>query len=280
MTVKTKTSIDFLLRIGACAAGAALLPGCPNPNLYTVPRTLDPGQIQVQVAPEVVGLSVNYNDPTTTGTGTGTTTTTTQKNFSLAFPLTPTVGLRAGLADGIELGVRAPNLDSIAGDLKLRLVKGTIDVAVDPGLQTLPIFFSVKDSNGNETSVYVVYFHVPVLVGINLSKSTSIVLSPGFVYSLTSVGVNTSGSAFSAIAGVGGVLGRFGGGLNIRVSKKFSIQPEVNFMRAFDDTSALFWVAGLGFNLGAQPDYSDLDTDGTSAPPAAPAAPAAAPAAP
>ena len=86
------------------------------------------------------------------------------------------------------------------------------------------------------------------------------------------------GPASSAVAGVDGFLGRLGGGVNIRVSKKFSIQPEVTFMRAFNDSSALFWMAGLGFNVGAQPDYSDLDTDATSAPPAA--APAAAPAEP
>lgn len=134
------------------------------------------------------------------------------------------------------------------------------------------MFFSATDNNGNGTTVGVAYFHMPVLVGLNVSKSVSIVASPGFVYALTSASVTSGGNTSTVTGGVSGFLGRLGAGVNFRVSKKFSVQPELTFMRAFDSSSALMWMGGVGFNIGAQPDYSDLDTDGSSAPAAAPPA--------
>ena len=49
---------------------ALLLCGCPNPNTYTTPRTLDPGKWQLTVAPEALGFS--YNGYTTTANGVST----------------------------------------------------------------------------------------------------------------------------------------------------------------------------------------------------------------
>ena len=44
-------------RLAVASAGLVfLLAGCPNPNTYTTPRTLDPGQVQWQVAAEVIGV--------------------------------------------------------------------------------------------------------------------------------------------------------------------------------------------------------------------------------
>jgi hypothetical protein len=266
------TKLDRVLAAGACAAFAALLPGCPNPNLYTTPRTLDPGAVQVQVAPEMFGASFTETTSTTATASNGTTTTTTQTTpASFLLPTVPSVGIRAGLADGVEIGGRIPNFDSLAADLKLRLVKGAIDVAVDPGIQFYYLAFSAGD--GTSESFGVVYLHAPLLVGLNLSKSVSIVASPGFVYTIATASVN-DGSNVQQVAGTTGVMGRMGVGFNIRPSKKFSIQPELTFMKAFQNTDALIYVFGLGLNFGAQPDYSDLDTSGST-----PAAPTAAPAA-
>jgi hypothetical protein len=49
-------------------------------------------------------------------------------------------------------------------------------------------------------------------------------------------------------------------------------------MKAFQNTDALLYIFGFGFNIGAQPDYSDLGGGGGPPPPAAPvAAPPAGP---
>jgi hypothetical protein len=268
--------VDVSLRIAACAGVALLLPGCPNPNLYTTPRTLDPGKVQFQVAPEAFGAT--FNQTTTNNSTNPPTTQTNSESFLL--PAVPTIGIRAGIVDGFELGARLPNFDSLGLDGKIRLVKGSIDLAVDPGVQFY--YFSVS-SNGNGVGLGVFYLHVPLLVGFNVSKAVTLVASPGFVYALASASAS-SGSNTQAVAGTTGVMGRIGIGVNVRASKRFSVQPELTFMKAFQDTDALMYMFGLGFNIGAQPDYSDLEAgeagqgDQPASAPASAPAPAPAPA--
>jgi hypothetical protein len=264
--------VDVLVRLAACSAAAALLPGCPNPDLYTTPRTLDPGAVQVQVALEGIGASYNSTSTSTNANG---QPVSTQVSESIFLPMAPTVGVRVGVADGVEVGARIPNLDSLAGDVKVRLLKGQFDLAVDPGLQGF--YLSVGDA-----SLGVMYLHLPLLVGLNLSKSVTLVASPGIAYAILT-GSESGGNGSQQVAGgTSGVIGRLGFGVNLRLAKKFSIQPELTFMKAFQNDNALIYVFGLGFNIGAQPDYSDLDPSTAPAlpgeAPAAPAAPAPAPA--
>ena len=86
------------------------------------------------------------------------------------------------------IGVRVPNLSSIGGDVKYNPIRSkSFDLAVMPGLQ----WFSIKSSssvNGTESSssVNAIYLHLPVLLGINLGDSATLVLSPGITY--TSIG--------------------------------------------------------------------------------------------
>ena len=250
--------------VGACAGLVLSLSGCPNPNMYTTPRTLDPGTVQWQVAPEVIGVS--YNATTTDVNGNPVT-----QNVSAALPMVPSFGARVGVADGFDVGVRLQNLDSLAADFKIRLYKSMFDVAVDPGLQG---FYASTNNNG----FGVVYFHVPVLLGLNFSDKVSLVLTPGFVYSVATASVN-NGSGVQGAATATGVMGRLGLGFDFRIGKKFAIHPELTFMKQFTGNGdALLWIGGIGFNIGAQPDYSDLASG--EGPPPAPPAPAAQPAQP
>jgi hypothetical protein len=245
---------------------AFLLCGCPSPNNYTVPRTLDRGQVQWQVAAEFIGVS--YNQPTTTTNANGTTSTQNQ-NVSASAPMLPTFGARIGLADGFDLGLRVANLDSLGIDGKIRLLKGRFDLAVDPGIQGY--YVTVDD-----VSLGVVYLHLPLLAGINFNKDITLVLKPGIIYSVATASAS-SGSGVEGVASSTGVFGDFGAGFDFRIGKRFSIHPEVTVMPQFGaSNNALVWVGGVGFNIGAQPDYSDLDD---SAPETAPAPPAAAPSA-
>jgi hypothetical protein len=234
-----------------CAGFLALLTGCPNPDLYTTPRTLNPGAVQWQVAPEFIYASYNV---TTSANGTSTT-----NSASVASPMIPTVAVRVGVADGVEIGARVPNLDSLGVDGKFRLLKGSFDLAIDPGVQGY--YISV-----NNVGLGVLYLHVPLLMGLNLSDTTTLVATPGFVYSV--VTASESGSnGVSGAATASGVMGRLGLGLDVRVSKKLAIHPEVTVMHQFSDQNALLVVGGFGFNIGPQPDYSDLAGGGVGAPP-------------
>jgi hypothetical protein len=232
---------------GVMMAGCAalLLCGCPNPNTYQTPRTLDPGKVQVNIAAE--GIGANY------------------AGGSVWAPMLPTVGLRVGVLDGFDLGFREQNFDSLGMDAKIRLLKSTFDLALDPGLQGFYL-------NVNGVGAGVFYFDLPVLLGINFSRSVSLVLSPGVVYDLLTANVSSS-SGVSGSATATGWLGRLGVGIDFRVSKKLAIHPEVTLLDNFGD-GATIWVFGIGFNVGAQPDYSDIgggDSNDAPAPSAAPA---------
>jgi hypothetical protein len=246
--------VDWPLRTITFVGAVFLLCGCPNPNMYTTPRTIAPGAVQWQVAPEVIGVSYDVK----TANAQGTTQTTTETGFA---PMVPSFGARIGLADNIDLGLRLQNLDSIAADGKFLLVKGNFDVALDPGLQGY--YVSV-----NGVGAGVVYLHAPVLLGLNLSQNVSLVLSPGFVFSVASATFNGA-SGVTGAASATGFMGRLGLGFDFRITPKFSIHPELTVMKQFNDVNALIYVGGVGFNIGAHPDYSDLAQGGPTSPPAA-----------
>jgi hypothetical protein len=246
--------------LGGAFVGVVLaLSGCPNPNTYTTPRTLDPGKVQWQVAPEVIGANYKTTNGSTDANG-----NLVKTNAGGVLPMLPSFGMRIGLAEGLELGLRAPNLEPIAADAKIRLLKGSFDMALDPGLQ-----FYFASSNGNGYSA--VFLHAPLLLGFNLSEKTSIVLSPGLTYA-TNTGNGVIATAVTGSSAVAGFMGRLGVGVDFRVSHRFAIHPEITVLEQFTGSQDLFLVVGgVGFNFGAQPDYSDLRRDGE--PPAEPTAP-------
>jgi hypothetical protein len=188
----------------------------------------------------------------------------------------PSFGMRIGLADGLELGLRAPNLEPAAADAKIRLLKGSFDMALDPGLQ-----FYFASSNGNGYSA--VFLHAPLLLGFNLSEKTSIVLSPGLVYA-QNTGSAVVATGITGSSAVAGFMGQLGVGVDFRVSHRFAIHPEITVLQQFTGSQdLLLLVGGVGFNFGAQPGYSDLRSDaeplGEPTAPVAPV-PAAEPASP
>jgi hypothetical protein len=239
-----------------------------NPNEYTTPRTLNPGDVQFQVAPEFYGGSFTQTVPRPGGApGVNTQTAT------FFVPTLPSFGVRYGLSDGFELGGRLPNLSSLAVDGKIRLLKSTLDLAVDPGVQVS--YFSensATDASGQtisqNTAVFV--FNAPILLGVNLSEALSIVLSPGIAYALATTSI-TTGDTYAQATGSSGFMVRGGLGVDIRFSKKFALHPEVTILKGFGDTEPLLYLIGVGVNFGAMPDYSDLG-GGKAAPAAAPAA--------
>jgi len=236
------------LRMSICAGATLFLCGCPNPNTYTAPRTLDPGGFQFSVAPELYGFSVKTStatiDPVTNAP------TTQSSTASFFTPTLPTVGVRYGVVNNFEIGARLPNLDSVAFDGKVQFVRGGVDLAIDPGAQA----FFVGTSDG---SAGVFYLHLPLMVGVNLSEKVTLVLAPGIVYTVATATVVTSNSAQQGATATG-VMARLSAGVDIRVTKRIALHPELTFMKGFDSSEALLYVFGFGLNFGAQPNYSDI----------------------
>jgi hypothetical protein len=202
---------------------------------------------------------------------------------STTLPTLPTYQLRIGAADRVDVGVRVANLSSLGADVKWNFLKSSsFDMAIMPGAQFF--YISTTGTGGTSNSVFLFYGHVPLLLGVNLGETATLVFSPGavFVAGSSATSTDTREAAFSST----GVWGRFGFGVNIRASEKFAVQPEVTGMRAFTDAEAMMILFGVGFSFGTLPSYApgsenDPPEDGPknpTAPAPQPVQPAPAPA--
>src|SRR5262245_56696619 len=147
--------------IGGGVAAIFLLCGCPNPNTYTTARTLDPGKFQGYAAAEGIGFSFDNGKSGSENI-----------SGSAVLPMAPSGGVPAGIIDNLEIGARVMNFSSLGADVKVGLVRGTFDLALDPGVQFYHYSIGLAGTN---TSVSVLYAHLPVLLGFNLSQRVSLV---------------------------------------------------------------------------------------------------------
>jgi hypothetical protein len=171
----------------------------------------------------------------------------------------PSIGVRYGLVDGVDFGARVENFFSLGGDVKLRLHRGKIDLALDPGTEIIFASVSGTDSAGNQVTetAGVFYLHVPFLVGFNLSDVVTLVASPGISYALATNALPQASNAEQA-GSVTQFLARLGLGVDIRLSDRFALHPEVTCMQGFTSAEVLMCIGGIGLNFGAQPNYDDL----------------------
>ena len=236
-----------------------LLTGCPNPNTYGTARTTPPGKLSFTVAPEALGFRSKVRTVDSSGTR-------TTEEISGVVPVPPTFQMRLGVADEVDLGFRVNNLASLGFDTKLNFLKGTVDLALDPGVQWYRLTFeSASGSESTRQDVNVFYLHGPLLIDFNLSKSVSIVLSPGVVYGIASSDaelISGGEDDVTSVATSDGVFARFGIGFDFRFSPGFAMHPEVTAIRSFGDDPDLIYMAGLGFNFGKLPSFDDLAAPG------------------
>lgn len=219
----------------------AFLCGCPDPNTYGTPRTLAPGDLQLQGSLGAWGGVANGSNG--------------------ALPSLPSVGVRYGVADRLDVGARLVDFFGLGGDIKYNFVRGPVDLAIDPMLQAFyvpAIQLTPSSSYSNATGIAQV--HLPLLIGINFDDATTLVLTPGIVGTLAtgSASDNPYAGAQQIAFASTGLGARLGIGLNIRTSDTFSWQPEVTAWHEFNGVDSWVCVAGIGINIGAQPDYSDL----------------------
>jgi hypothetical protein len=182
----------------------------------------------------------------------------------------PTYTLRLGLGQSWEIGARIGNLSSLGGDFKWNFLRSSrIDLAIDPAFQVYEV--TPNDSNGISTTFS--FYHVPLLVGVNLSRRASLVFTPGVSWGFASGGSErfTNGLHDGSNTSTG-ALGRFGVGVDLRMWPGVALHPEVTFLRrlgASDYPKTILYVVGLGINFGAMPNYDDVNGDPPPAPPPA-----------
>lgn len=248
------TSLGFLARTSIVFAAALALTGCPNPNTYGTARTTPPGKLSFTVAPEAWGFRTKVKTVDESGNP-------TTEEFSGVLPVAPTFQLRLGVVDEVDLGFRVNNLASLGFDSKINFLKGSLDLALDPGIQWYRIEIqTASGANVVDESVNVFYLHGPLLIDINLNESVTFVLSPGVVYGFASNNafVSDGDADVTSAATADGFFARFGLGFDFRFSKGFALHPEVTAMRSFGDEADLIYMAGLGFNFGKLPSFDDL----------------------
>jgi hypothetical protein len=241
------------LRLAALVAtpvALVVLTGCPNPNTYGTPRTVPAGKVQMVASLEGVGVSTSSQSSTVNGA------TTTVAGESFYAPTAPSVGVRIGLTDSLDLGLRLSELSSLQADAKFNFLKSNVfDMAVAPGLQGAYV-------SAGGTSLGLVYINLPLILGINFSHAATLVLTPGFTYAVATASV-ADGSGTGAFANGSAPLIRMGVGFNIRIGNQFALQPEVTALKGFNDLGALYWNFGLGFLIGtsknAMPNYDDVN---------------------
>ncbi len=225
--MRTRSSLRALALLGGVSALA--LTGCPSPSIYGTARTVPRGQMQQSIAVEGIGA--------------------TSSGASAFLPTLPTYQFRLGLADNVDLGLRVANLSSLGGDVKINLLRGNFDLAVDPGIQGIY-------AGAGDASVGLLWMHLPVILGFNLTQNFSIIATPGISYGAYFAG-DSSVRGDRTTYSTGGFAGRFGVGFNLRVNNTFSVQPEVTAL--FNtSTESVLYTAGVGFQFGAHPDFSDV----------------------
>lgn len=226
--------MSVLRVVSRAIAGVAVLAGtgCPAPNTYQTARTLAPGHVQLLASADSYGA------------------TTTDGDGVVALPPWPSIGARVGVLDGVDIGARLPSLASVAGDVKVRLLKGTVDLALDPGLQWFQWNLSVTDDDSTLERYRgnVFYMQLPVIIDYNLSRQVSLVASPGATY--------VFGTGSSSIAG--SWFGQLGLGVDVRVTRWLSIMPEVTLLSDFQSDGLLTFMSGIGFAFWGQPSFDDI----------------------
>jgi len=210
----------------AAALGSLALTGCPNVANLTTARVLDPGTVEVTVAPAVTGMSAAFFDSTETGTLTAGTID---------------LGVRAGLAEVVDLGFRISNLGNLNLDVKVGLLDSeTFRIALDP---TIGGVFLSAGGDGDNTSAGYFQLDLPVLFDVVFSDRITLSLAPR--YTLLYLFAESEVSTASHL--LGGAVG-----LEIALGDSFAIQPNAGigfWVNGPDEVSTNFFSAGIAFKF-------------------------------
>jgi hypothetical protein len=238
-------------------AGAPLMLGCTSPNTYATARTLSPGDVTHTVAVEGIGYHGSQ------GTG--------------ALPIMPTYVFRVGVIDRVDIGARVGSLTELGADVKINFLRGPLDVAIAGGGEAfIEWHYEPHGDRPPRRTGSRAFFHVPLILSYNFSRSFSLVGTPGIAYIL---GNKVSADFVRTMPFDGGtVAARLGLGIDYRWNARRSLHPEVTVLQSTNN-SATIVMFGIGFNFGGIPNYDDIEPAEPKPEVRAPARPEPAPAA-
>ncbi len=207
--------------------GSLFLLGCPSASSLTSARTLDEGQLQFVIAPNLMGLGVSSEEGT-------------------AVPFIPMVEgqFRYGISDHVELGGKLW-FGGFAGHMKFGLVRPEsadtgFNLSLDPGL-------SYTGVSVNDAVVGAVYVYLPVVMGFRFGSGHELTIGPRLVPVFGGVSTSDGGSAGNALLAGSSLGGSFKLG-SLRLMPEFSLladtRPEPGAQRA------VFSQFSLGFAFG------------------------------
>jgi hypothetical protein len=234
--------LAFARRLGGWLPVAAT--SCANPNLYAVPRPIEKNRLEFVVAPEVTGFG--GSQPGSTGS-----------EFERLVPALPTIGVRYGLSDDVDLGGRLSNVLTTSGDIKWNPIRSpAFDLAIAPGVQFYSVF-NVGDDEGGEADedrpVFIA--HLPLLAGINLARSFILVPTIGISYAIARE-PPPSASDIEQSQVIRGAFVRAGLGFQLQLIDRLAVHPEFTVMRGFTQMDGyMSYMGGVGFVFGQLPEY-------------------------
>lgn len=238
--------------------------GCLNAQTYGTPRTLPAGRVQGFVAVEALGVTRKFdraavdenNDPATDEDG---NSLFIRKRSAVAvLPTLPTVGLRVGLVRDVDVGFRLAGTVSPQVDIKYNFLRTKpFDMAVAPSFQYLPV-------------ISVFFPQLPILMGVNLSGNSTLLLNVGGAYlyvpTIPVLSVTSDGKPKNAqsVASASVPFARAGLGFNYRFrtnGRGASLTPEVSALYGFDEAKTIIFNFGLSVSFGSQPVYTTGASD-------------------
>lgn len=202
-------SLAFLLATGGT--------GCFSFNTYTTPRTLAPGKQEVVIAPEVGFEQRERSTPEEPFA--------TSRTRIVSGGL-PTATFRRGLAGNLDMSLGLRRLFVASADLKLELLRGAVDMAVQGSVQLPLLYKQFGMAPGLD---------VPLLLGFNAGDHLTFLLSPGL-----GVAYRPKSSTDTTE-----VYGRLGGGVRIRLDSSVALQPEITGLYDLEQKQTHF-TGGLG----------------------------------
>ncbi len=227
------------------ALGALTLQGCfaAGHDRYLTTRRLPKGQGNATVAVRglgALGPAVERGVP----------------RLSLG---SPELHGRLGVARDVDVGVKAGGGFSssssyflLGGDMKFRVVEsGALSAAVAPLVQYAQSEERWRSDEGTLRSAYHHWlFDAPLVLGLELAPSVTLVLSPGALYALD-VTVRPPFNRVLDSTRVSGFAPRLGLGLELWTDHRIAIHPELTAVLPLRDHGRrVVYTAGLGFRFG------------------------------
>ena len=227
--------IDLRYAVRATCALCLATASCFTTNTYLIPDTVPPGQ--VTLTPAVEGWVVHRKYEVSGQPF------PERRVGSVGYAFFPHMMVRTGVAPRVDVGLDFGFGSPLRGDLKVQLLEGDIGVAVAGVARYFPTPQPEPPATGNGGAAS---FEVPVIVAARITRDVRVVASPGFV---AIVGrdpiLPTSFGRDEALTKANYLQMAFGPVFDF--NPRFSLFPEVTYMRSITGPATDWFTLGLGF---------------------------------